>query len=1423
MSYDDRGRTTSITSPTGLTVKAKYDGRGNLIGSIDTDGLKSTYEYNANGQIRFQKAPDGQVTEFNYDQFGNPNQMVDSRGNATTAVYDANGRMDTASSTFQVNGQTYTLGMEYDYDKEGRTTESRNSRGHVQKMVYDKLGRATSTTDVLGNITTFRHDIQDASIGQSIGLVTGNRSIITRVDEVTLPDNTPTNGADNPKMIRKYDQANRLVAEISPTGLETRYVYDELGRLIETIVPDLTLNDWSDNPRLKREYTAGSRLKAQTDIFGNWERYVYNDLGQMTSTRDVLNNLTTYTYNDGGQVATIVDPRDRKTQYRYDIKGRLEEALFFDNTKASWTYDELARVKTETNELGQKTTYEYDQYSQVNAVINALDERTEFKYNDRRKLVEVKDALNQVTRYKYDQFANHVETTFQNGDKVSMGYDAFDRMTSVTDERQFTTTYRYNNLSQLTEIEQPNTAKTKYDYDTLGRMVAMTDANQRRTEFEYDAFNRVVADKLSMGQTNRSVYNKFGQLESATDFNGDRINYRYDAYGRVDQKSFTDTRVATVGYTYDDVTSQLKTVTDGRGVTSYGYDGRDRLAKITHPDTQYVEYGYDLLDNVTSVKTNAGTTSYGYDKLNRLDTVKDGSKVLADYDYDAAGNLIRTKFANSSVETRTYDGRNRLKSLNTKNVVGVTFSGFEYELDGAGNRKKVTEHNGRIVEYDYDSVNRLTQEKITDASLGNRTTGYIYDLVGNRQTKTDTLEGTTNYQYDANDRLLNTTNGNQITQFTYDNNGSMKTRSNGATTLTYDWINDGENRLTQVSNGTNQTQYVYDAFGDRVATIAGGNRTNYLSAGIWGLPEVLMEYDTNGNITADYVHGNGTVRSRRDNREVYHHTDGLGSTRALTDTVGLVTDRYVYDAYGVLLEHQGTFGNSFQFAGEQRDATTGLDYLRARYYDSSLGRFVSSDPFAGFMSDPMSLHNYQYAHANPTRYTDPSGYFSLAEINVGQIIQNTLQLTGAGLAGVGIGGGLGLLGSAALDGASAEQLISMVGDWGAGFASGASGGFLSDLRNAWTGEVVEPRYEAMYNLGNVAGTGVMMLVGLKTPSYATTTVGATRWLSVGVAGIEAFGAGYGAGTGVRNLYQSWQEDGKWEWKDAFNLINFLGLASFSVGIRSAIKSSRAVNNLDANPRLKQAGKTAQEIGDGAPPPSTVPDEGNCFVAGTEILTPDGLKNIEDIQVGDWVIADDPTTPGEIESRQVTNTFIRHTDKLVDLYIDGEVISTTGEHPFWTPDQGWIEAKNLTVGSSVQLESGQIIDIDGINQRNGTFTVYNFSVEEFHTYYVSELGVLVHNARYNPKKPQTKKSDFVDDYEDFDEESLPDLQKGRDVTKGDRGRFKDPEKIEQQFEEIGNAQRRIRQGKDKTKVIDSISKSEQRLNNELKNTDPRDIE
>jgi intein/homing endonuclease len=74
------------------------------------------------------------------------------------------------------------------------------------------------------------------------------------------------------------------------------------------------------------------------------------------------------------------------------------------------------------------------------------------------------------------------------------------------------------------------------------------------------------------------------------------------------------------------------------------------------------------------------------------------------------------------------------------------------------------------------------------------------------------------------------------------------------------------------------------------------------------------------------------------------------------------------------------------------------------------------------------------------------------------------------------------------------------------------------------------------------------------------------------------------------------------------------------------------------------------------------------------------------------------------------TFIRETDALYDLYVDGEIISATGEHPFWVPDLGWVEAKDLIVGSLLQTADGRIVDVDKVEKREGKFEVYNFNVE-----------------------------------------------------------------------------------------------------------------
>lgn len=108
--------------------------------------------------------------------------------------------------------------------------------------------------------------------------------------------------------------------------------------------------------------------------------------------------------------------------------------------------------------------------------------------------------------------------------------------------------------------------------------------------------------------------------------------------------------------------------------------------------------------------------------------------------------------------------------------------------------------------------------------------------------------------------------------------------------------------------------------------------------------------------------------------------DQLGSTRALSNSTGAVTDLYTYDAYGNLIVPMGPTANEFLYSGQQFDRATGQYYMRARYYDSAGGRFISRDSYEGSTSDPISHNRYAYADANPVDIADPSGHFGLGDV-----------------------------------------------------------------------------------------------------------------------------------------------------------------------------------------------------------------------------------------------------------------------------------------------------------------------------------------------------------------------------------------------------------------------------------------------------------
>ena len=149
----------------------------------------------------------------------------------------------------------------------------------------------------------------------------------------------------------------------------------------------------------------------------------------------------------------------------------------------------------------------------------------------------------------------------------------------------------------------------------------------------------------------------------------------------------------------------------------------------------------------------------------------------------------------------------------------------------------------------------------------------------------------------------------------------------------------------------------------------------------------------------------------------------------------------------------------------------------------------------------------------------------------------------------------------------------------------------------------------------------------------------------------------------------------------------------------------------------------------------------CFIAGTYVLALNGLKRIEDIVAGDKIMAADPDT-FEVAERTVLETYVRQVDKLVHITVNGEEIVTTDNHPFYVQGRGFINAGNLLVGDKLISVNGDDLIIEDyyIELTEEPVSVYNFQVEDFHTYFVGDCAVWVHNNNKACPVPEPRKSE-----------------------------------------------------------------------------------
>jgi RHS repeat-associated protein len=561
--------------------------------------------------------------------------------------------------------------------------------------------------------------------------------------------------------------------------------------------------------------------------------------------------------------------------------------------------------------------------------------------------------------------------TLPDGTIRTQAFNAVGEVISSTDALGRETRYEYDAKGNLAAVVDPLGGTTRYAYDAEDNLVRQTDANGNVTRFVYDENGRMTQRIYPDGSTESQTYDAAGRVATMTGPDGGVTTLEYDAVGRVLRKTFPD--ASTESFTYSP-SGRMLTATNSAGTVVFEYDDLDRLRRLENVDGSVITYTYDAAGNRISESVRlagsvvATVTSYAYDAMNRLSSITDADGGVTSLTYDAIGNMVSRTLPNGVRTEYSFDPNSRLTRL-THGSAPLMLADYVYDLNAVGDRVRVTETvSGESAEYAYDPLRRLVSESyFDDRSVKVFELSYEYDAVGNRTALTDSAGTRTTYRYDNADKLLS----QGAINYEYDASGNLRVARSPSAAARFTF--DQEDQLIRVLRDGRETGYTYDARGERIRRASGGTTTNYLvdPVSLTGYSQVLADYTIAGGETR-YTFGLERV-SRDDGVPQYFHADASRNVRLLTDSTGTVTDRYDYQAFGQLRRASGASPNLYGFAGEHFDPEADLTYLRARYYDPVLGRFVSRDPFAGMPDEPMSLHRYLYAYANPLLFTDPSG------------------------------------------------------------------------------------------------------------------------------------------------------------------------------------------------------------------------------------------------------------------------------------------------------------------------------------------------------------------------------------------------------------------------------------------------------------------
>ena len=727
-----------------------------------------------------------------------------------------------------------------------------------------------------------------------------------------------------------YDPGTtNLLNQTGLNGQTTSYEYDTFKRLIKTIKP----GDSSQSPSIQYQYNNWGTLNSQhiktitkVDVTHSiWQAQYFDGLGRVIQTQTQSETghtliSSTTAYNNCGQVS--------KQYVSLDVASVITT---YQTPDVSWkymsySYDGLGRVTNQVNADGTTVSTDYSIPWQATST-DAL-EHEKIYYND---------AFQRLVRIEELDDSQEVYST------MTYNYDVLGNLIEVSDNADNTTEMAYDWLSRKTAMSDPDMGDWSYEYDDNGNITSQTDAKDQTISMTYDELNRLTAKTYPEGSGMTDVAYTYdsttdgnfgkglrtGMSDAMSDTNHPST-YKYDVRGHL---------VEEIRWVYNNDNWESYT-------TSYTYDGADRIVTITYPNGETVTNGYNDSGLPYSVSgTTAGNlvTSTLYNGLGQISEINLNNTLKTTYGYYGTGGTYDTTGG-------YYSKLWEIKTLPQGG--GAARQDIQYSWDANGNMNtRVDVLTSQTEMFSYDFMDRLYYV------AGAYPQFYLYDEIGNITYNNST------YYYSDNDHVHAVTSVGG-TSYTYDANGNMTTRGNQ--TITWDV----ENHVTAVTGGAT---FVYDGDGNRVKKTEGGQTVLYIN-------RYYEKNLTTSIVTTNYYLGGQLIANREGTTLIYIHQDSLSSTSVTTSSNGTVVSSIKYFPFGST--RSGSVSTPEKFTGQRLDST-GLYYYGARYYDPTIGRFISPDSIIPDPANTQAFNRYSYAFNNPLKYIDPSGHDPMSDTWIG--------------------------------------------------------------------------------------------------------------------------------------------------------------------------------------------------------------------------------------------------------------------------------------------------------------------------------------------------------------------------------------------------------------------------------------------------------